>query len=80
MAKRDRLLEKLEKAYEAEREKESEDLHNAIVDVLYEHKASLESEILVLEIIKMELLAAKLKEIMGIVKLGDKPPVKRAKE
>jgi len=37
MAKKDRLLASLEKAYEKARTEEAEELHNALVEVIQEH-------------------------------------------
>jgi hypothetical protein len=78
MAKKEALFASLEKAYEEARTKEAEELHNAIVEVMQEQKASIQNTLFVLELIKHELLEAKYKEIMGVVKLTDKPPVKKA--
>jgi hypothetical protein len=77
MAKREDLLISFEKAYEQARAKEAEELHNAIVEVVQEQKASIQNTLFVLELIKLELLEAKYKEIMGTVKLTDKPPIKK---
>ena len=77
MAKKDAILASLEKAYEEARQKEAEELHNALVEVIQEQKASVPNSLFVLELIKHELLQAKYKEIMGVVKLTDKPPVKK---
>ena len=76
MAKKD-ILASLEKAYEEARQKEAEELHNALVEVIQEQKASIPNTLFVLDLIKHELLQAKYKEIMGVVKLTDKPPVKK---
>lgn len=76
MAKKD-ILASLEKAYEVARQREAEELHNALVEVIQEQKASVPNSLFVLELIKHELLQAKYKEIMGVVKLTDKPPVKK---
>jgi len=79
MAKKDRLLAGLEKAYAEARAGEQEELHNAIVGVMQEHKCSIENALLVLDLIRFSLMTAKYKEIMGVVKLTDKPPVKATK-
>jgi len=71
------LLSGIEKAYKEAKDKEAEELHNAIAQLLVEHKASLENELFVLDLIRFELMEAKYKEIMGVVKLTDKPPVKK---
>jgi len=75
MAKKDRLLMTLEKAYESEKAKEVEELHNAIVGVLNEHKASIYNSLFVLDLVRFELMQAKYKEILGVVKLTEKPPI-----
>ena len=77
MAKKDALFASLERAYEEARTKEAEELHNALVEVIHEHKASMQNTLFVLDIIRFELMEAKYKEIMGVVKLTDKPPIKK---
>jgi hypothetical protein len=77
MAKKEDLFASLEKAYEQARAKEAEELHNSIVEIMQEQKASIQNTLFVLELIKLELLEAKYKEIMGVVKLTEKPPVKK---
>lgn len=77
MAKRDKLLSALEKAYEVEKANETEELHNAIVEIIHEQKTSIYNTLFVLDIIRFELMQAKYKEIMGIVKLTNKPPLKK---
>jgi len=77
MAKKDALFASLERAYEEARTKEAEELHNAMVEVIHEHKASMQNTLFVLDIIRFELMEAKYKEIMGVVKLTDKPPIKK---
>ena len=80
MAKKEALFASLEKAYEEARQKEAEELHNDIVGVIQEHKASLPNNLFVLDLIRFELLEAKYKEVMGVVKLTDKPPIKKIEE
>ena len=75
MAKREDLVSTFEKAYEQARAKEAEELHNAIGQVLGEQKASIQNSLYVLELIKFELLRAKYEELMGTVKLSEKPPL-----
>ena len=77
MAKRDAIFAGLEKAYEKARAQEAEELHNAIVDVISEHKASIPNALYVLDVIRFQLMQAKYKEIMGTVKLTEKPPLKK---
>ena len=80
MAKKEALFASLEKAYEEAREKESEELHNALVEIIHEQKASVYNTLFVLDLIRFELMEAKYKEIMGVVKLTDKPPIKKTDE
>lgn len=75
MVKVETLLKRLEGEYEKIKIKECEELHNDLVRVLHEHKASIQNALMVFELIKFELLTAKHKEIMGIIKLTDKPPL-----
>ena len=77
MAKSDVLIASLEKAYNEEKAKEINELHNAIVDVLNLHKPSIENTLFVLDIVRFTLMEAKYKEILGTVKLTDKPPIKK---
>lgn len=83
MAKKEKLLEKIlgdfEKGYEEARAKEAEELYNAIVEVLNEHHTSIPNTLYVLDIIRFQYWEAKHKEIMGFVKLTEKPPVAKAK-
>jgi len=80
MMLRNILLSGIEKAYKEAKDKEAEELHNAIAQLLVEHKASLENELFVLDLIRFELMQAKYKEIMGVVKLTDKPPLKKVEK
>jgi len=80
MARKEALFASLEKAYDEARKKEAEELHNALVEVIQEQKASIPNTLFVLDLIKHELMQAKYKEIMGTVKLTEKPPIKKTKE
>lgn len=80
MVKKEALFASLEKAYEDARVKEAEELHNALVEIIQEQKASIPNTLFVLELIKHELLQAKYKEVMGVVKLTDKLPIKKMGE
>ena len=75
--KLDNFVKKLEKAYEEEKAKEVEELHNDLVGIIHEHKASIQNALFALDIVRFELMQAKYKEIMGVVKLTDKPPIKK---
>ena len=77
MAKKEALFASLEKAYEEARAKEAEELHNALVEVIQEQKASIQCSCFVLDLIRFELMEAKYKEILGVVKLSNKPPLKK---
>lgn len=75
-----KFLKVLQDAYTKERAKDSEILHNAIVDVIHENNAAVYDTLFVLDLIRFELMQAKYKEIMGVVKLTDKPPIKKTKK
>jgi len=77
MAKKAKILEELEKSYAKVRAGDAEDLHNALVEVIHEHNAAIYDALFVLDLIRFELMQAKYKEIMGVVKLTDKPPIKK---
>ena len=77
MAKNESLLASLEKAYNEEKQKEINELHNAIVETINQYKPSLENVLFVLELVRFSLMEAKYKEILGVVKLSDKPPIKK---
>ena len=78
MARKEAIFAKLEKAYDEARQKEAEELHNALIEVIQEQKASIPNTLFVLDLIRHELMQAKYKEVMGVVKLTDKSPVKKA--
>lgn len=73
--KLDSFVKKIQKAYEEEKASEVEELHNSLVSVIQEHKASIQNILFALDIIRFELMQAKYKEITGTVKLTEKPPV-----
>lgn len=73
--KLDSFVNKIKKAYEEEKANEVEELHNDLVAVIQEHKASIQNILFALDIIRFELMQAKYKEISGTVKLTEKPPV-----
>ena len=75
--KLDSFVKKLEKTYEEEKANEVEELHNDLVGVIQEHKASIQNALFALDIVRFELMEAKYKEIMGTVKLTDKLPIKK---
>ena len=77
MAKSESLLAALEKTYSEAKAKEINELHNALVDTMNEHKPSPENALYVLDVIRFEIMEAKYKEIMGVVKLTDKLPIKK---
>lgn len=80
MVRKTDLFASFEKLYEQARAKEQEELHNAIVEVISDLKASIPNTLFVLDLIRFELMEAKYKEIMGVVKLTDKPPIKKIEE
>ncbi len=57
--KLDKFLRKLEQDYAEEKAKEAEELHNAIAQVLAEHKAEIQTVFYVLEMVKFEVLQQK---------------------
>lgn len=57
------LLDQFEKTYREEKQKEAEELHNALVAVLSEHKAEIQTVLYVLEMVKFELLEDKYKQL-----------------
>ena len=59
MAKDDKMLKALQKTYEAGRAMDAEELHNALVEVIHEHKAAVYDTLFVLDIIRFELMQAK---------------------
>lgn len=61
----EKVVRKLEKAYVEEKEKECEELHNALAEVLATKRATVQNTLYVLELLKFELLRAKYEQIMG---------------
>jgi hypothetical protein len=57
------LLEQFEKTYREEKQKEAEELHNALVTVLSEHKAEIQTVLYVLDMVRFELLEDKFKQL-----------------
>ena len=78
--KLDTLVKRISKAYEEEKANEAELLHNDLVAVIQEHKASIQNILFALDIIRFELMEAKYREITGTVKLTEKPPVAAIKK
>lgn len=74
MPKTKDLILSFEKAYNRAREQEQEELHNAIVDVLHQHSASIANALLVLELLKFELLNSKHQQVLKAAKLSSSPP------
>ena len=63
--KTDELLQQFEKTYREEKQKEAEGLHNALVAVLTEHKAEIQTVLYVLDMIRFELLEDKFKQLFA---------------
>jgi hypothetical protein len=59
------LIEQFEKTYREEKQKEAEDLHNALVAVLSEHRAEIQTVLYVLDMIRFELLEDKFKQLFA---------------
>ncbi len=74
--KTDELLQQFEKTYREEKQKEAESLHNALVAVLSEQQAEIQTVLYVLEMIRFELLEDKFKQVFtaepapGEIRLG----------
>ena len=74
--KTDELLQQFEKTYREEKQKEAETLHNALVAVLSENKAEIQTVLYVFEMIRFELLDDKFKQLFaaepvpGEIRLG----------
>lgn len=75
-----KMMEVLQEAYTKERAQDANALHNALVEVIHEHKAAVYDTLFVLDLIRFELMQAKYREIMGVVKLTETPPLKRQKK
>lgn len=60
------LIEQFEKSYREEKQKEAEELHNAIGEVLSEHNAEINTVLYVLEMIKFELLKDKYSQLFEL--------------
>ncbi len=59
------LMERFEKDYRDEKSKEAEELHNAIAQVLADHKAEVQTVLYVLEMLRFELLKEKYGQLFG---------------
>lgn len=77
MVKLERVAKSLEKAYKAEKDKECEELHSAIADILSEKKATIQNTLFVLKLIEFELLRAKYEQLLGHVKVPPGGGVKK---
>jgi hypothetical protein len=67
-----KLAEELELKYQAVRKTEAEALHNAIGDVIAEHKPDAQTLLFVLEMVRFECLSQKFGELFL---QGGKPPL-----
>ena len=59
------LLEQFEKTYREEKQKEAEELHNALVAILSEHKAEIQTVLYVLDMVRFELLEDKFRQLFA---------------
>jgi len=59
------LLEQFEKTYREEKQKEAEELHNALVAVLSEHKAEIQTVLYILDMVRFELLEDKFRQLFA---------------
>jgi hypothetical protein len=60
-----KMLERFEQVYQEEKNRESEELHNALAEVIAEKKATIQNTLFVLEMLRFELLRAKYEQLMG---------------
>ena len=60
----EQILEKLEQDYAEEKNRECMELYNAMVDLLVEHKASIQNTLFVLKMIEFSYLRAKYMELI----------------
>jgi hypothetical protein len=72
-----KVAKQLEEAYQLEKNKECEELHNAIADVLSEKKATPQNTLFVIEMVKFEILRATYEQLMGHVIVPPGGGVKR---
>ena len=63
--KLDRFIQKLEGDYAEEKAREAEDLHNAVAQVIADHKAEIQTVLYVLELVKFEVLQEKYKQLFA---------------
>jgi signal transduction histidine kinase len=57
------LLERFEKDYREEKKKEAEELHNAVAQVLADHRAEVQTVLYVLEMLRFEILKEKYEQL-----------------
>ena len=60
------LLERFEKDYREEKRKEAEELHNAVAQVLADHRAEIQTVLYVLEMLRFEVLKEKYGQLFGV--------------
>jgi len=70
------LIKKFEEAFLEEKATEVSKARDAIVTVLKEGKVSLPAACFALDLVKMELVRAKLEEFLGHVRLSEELPLK----
>ncbi len=63
--KTNELMDQFENTYRQEKQKEAENLHNALVAVLSEHKAEVQTVLYVFDMIRFELLEDKFKQLFS---------------
>ena len=63
--KLDRFIQKLEVDYAQEKAREAEELHNAVAQVIADHKAEIQTVLYVLELVKFEVLQEKYKQLFA---------------
>ena len=60
------LLDRFEKDYREEKRKEAEDLHNAVAQVLADHRAEVQTVLYVLEMLRFEVLKEKYDQLFSV--------------
>lgn len=61
----EKVAKQLEETYKKEKEKECEELHNAIAEVISAKGATVQNVLYVLRLLEFELLRAKYEQLMG---------------
>lgn len=65
-----KLVERFEEDYQKQKKEETEELYNAIVDVINNKGATIQNILTALELVRMSIITEKLKQIHGGLKVG----------